>query len=69
MFKKTATNSIQKMEVVTIFYRGKFRMMYLGCPIGYAKEKKQDLAECIKKVQNKLNVWKDFYCNSGKLSE
>lgn len=32
--------------------------MYFGCPISHVKKKKQDFIDLMKKVQNKLYIWK-----------
>lgn len=43
VYHKTAQNPISSVEEKTGFIRGKFPMMYLGCPISHAKKEKNTL--------------------------
>ncbi|WMV32542.1 hypothetical protein MTR67_025927 [Solanum verrucosum] len=55
---KAAHASRQLVEEITGFTRGLFPLTYLGCPIGHAKKKKVYFSMLIKKIQNKLQLWK-----------
>lgn len=56
MFNKTDNTMIKEVEEDTSFVRGKFPIIYLGCPIIHAKMKTSNFYELIKKVQNNMQV-------------
>lgn len=49
---------VQEVEDITGFVKGNFPLIYLGCPIGHAKRKKVHFTGLIKKIQDKLQLWK-----------
>lgn len=53
------------MEEITGFAKSSFSLIYLDCPIGHAKKKKSHFVELLKKVQNKLQVWKGKMLSFG----
>ncbi|KAG5610592.1 hypothetical protein H5410_021873 [Solanum commersonii] len=54
-----ALSSVQMVEEITCFCKGSFSITYLGFPIGHTKKnKKIHLKEVIKKIHNKLQLWK-----------
>ncbi|KAG5610600.1 hypothetical protein H5410_021881 [Solanum commersonii] len=46
------------VEEIIGFCKGSFRLTYVGCHIGRAKKKKIHFKELIKKIQNKLQMFK-----------
>jgi len=65
MFNKAALSEVQLVENITSFSRGKFPLIYLGCPIGHTKKRKVHFVDLIKKIQNKLHVWKGKVLSFG----
>lgn len=53
MYHKTTHVVIQEVRDCIYFTRGKFPLIYLGCPIGHARNIKVHFVELIKKVHNK----------------
>lgn len=52
---------VQEIEECIEFYRGKFALMYLGCPIGHRIKRKTHFVELIKKVHCKVQLGKGNY--------
>ncbi|KAG5602413.1 hypothetical protein H5410_033783 [Solanum commersonii] len=65
LFNKAALSSVQMVEEITGFCKGSYPLTYLGCPIGHAKKKKIHFKELIKKIQNKLKMWKGKLISYG----
>ncbi|XP_015160507.1 uncharacterized protein [Solanum tuberosum] len=65
LFNKAAHSSVQTVEEVTSFCKGNFPLTYLGCPISHSKKKKSHFKELIKKIQNKLQLWKGKLLSFG----
>ncbi|KAG5627192.1 hypothetical protein H5410_012410 [Solanum commersonii] len=65
-YKKQSGQIINKeKKAKNGFIRGKFPLMYLGCPIGHAKKKKVHFAKLMKKVHNKLQARKGTMLSFG----
>jgi len=56
---------VQEVEDITDFVKGKFPLIYHGCPIGHAKRKKVHFTRLIKKIQDKLQLWKGKLLSFG----
>lgn len=65
IYNKVAQTDINRVEEYTGFYKGKFPLTYLGCPVGYAKKRKSYFLGLIKKVQSKMHAWKGKLLSYG----
>lgn len=65
MFNKVALTHVNDVIDATGLTRCNFPLKYLGCPIGHTKKRKTDFSELIKKIQNKLQVWKGKLLSFG----
>lgn len=54
MFNKAARDDVQVVESTTDFRKGRFPLIYLGCPIGHAKMKKVHFSDLIKNIHDKI---------------
>lgn len=48
MFNKSALTSVEFLEEVKSMSKGKFPLMYLGCPTGHGKKKKVGFSKLLK---------------------
>lgn len=65
VYHKTAGTIVQIVEDITGFSKGKFPMIYLGCPIGHTRKRKKHFVELLKNIQNKLQAWKGKLLSFG----
>ncbi|XP_059312892.1 uncharacterized protein LOC132064045 [Lycium ferocissimum] len=65
MYSNVTNNLVQQVETITGFSRGSFPFVYLGCPITYARKRKADYNNLLKKVKDKLHESKGKLLSPG----